>query len=415
MTLNMTNAGLNILLRALAGARIVFTRVQIGNGEAQTSATAEALSNPLLELPIQAIEVSVANVTLQTKFNNNTVEAGFRHTETGIWVQSQDDDTQEVLYAYGTQPEATADYISASGDNILETQMDFLVFVGESQNISAIISESLVYASAADLKAHIDNKQNPHGVTAEQVGLGSVPNVPTNGQTPTYAIPGSLAALISGEKLGTAMGKIARAVLNLIEHLKNNVAHVTAEERNTWNNKAAGSHNHSATDINNGILGVARGGTGKSSWTANRLLYPTSASNIGQMAAPSQDEMYLCQNQTGAPFWKKIVPPTVPPTSESGTYVGGGKTGSNARNSITFQNGLPKLVFIKQSNMLRWGVLCLSSNTATGFSVIDNGTQSALIVSTSGNTVSWYYDSADSHPANQLDHYGNTFVYVGIF
>ena len=48
MTLNMTNAGLNILLRALAGDRIVFTRVQIGNGEGQSPATAEALSNPLL-------------------------------------------------------------------------------------------------------------------------------------------------------------------------------------------------------------------------------------------------------------------------------------------------------------------------------------------------------------------------------
>lgn len=413
MTLNMTNAGLNILLRALAGDRIVFTRVQIGNGEGQSPATAEALSNPLLELPIQTIQVNAANVTLQTKFNNNTVEAGFRHTETGIWVQNQDDATVEVLYAYGTQPEATADYISASGDSILETQMDFMVFVGEAENVSAIVSESLVYASAADLKAHTEDTGNPHNVTAQQVGLGNVPNVSTNDQTPTYTVATALSGLASGEKLSVAFGKIGATILSLISHLKDtkNPHKVDAKQIGA----AAASHEHTATDITKGTLGVSRGGTGKSSWTANRLLYPTSASNIGQMAAPSQDEMYLCQNQTGAPFWKKIVPPTVPPTSESGTYVGGGKTGSNARNSITFQNGLPKLVFIKQSNMLRWGVLCLSSNTATGFSVIDNGTQSALIVSTSGNTVSWYYDSTDSHPANQLDHYGHTFVYVGIF
>ena len=114
-----------------------------------------------------------------------------------------------------------------------------MIFVGEAQNVTAEISESLAYASAAELKAHIDNKQNPHGVTAEQVGLGNVPNVGTDDQTPTYAIPGSLAALVSGEKLGTAMGKIARAVLNLIDHLKDSTAHITASERSKWNNKAS--------------------------------------------------------------------------------------------------------------------------------------------------------------------------------
>ena len=413
MILNMTNAGLNILLRALAGDRIVFTRVQIGNGEGQSPAAAEALSNPLLELPIQTIQVNAANVTLQTKFNNNTVEAGFRHTETGIWVQNQDDATVEILYAYGTQPEATADYISASGDSILETQMDFMVFVGEAENVSAIVSESLVYASAADLKSHTKDTGNPHNVTSQQVGLGNVPNVSTNDQTPTYTVATALSGLASGEKLSVAFGKIGAAILSLISHLKNtkNPHNIDAKQIGA----AEASHEHTATNITKGTLGVSRGGTGKSSWTANQLLYPISASNIGQMAAPSKDGMYLRQNRTGAPFWAEAEQPIIPPTSEAGTYVGGGKTGSNARNSITFQNGLPKLVFIKQSNMLRWGVLCLSSNTATGFSVIDNGTQSALIVSTSGNTVSWYYDSADSHPANQLDHYGNTFVYVGIF
>ena len=99
MTLNLTNAGLNVLLRALAGDKIIFTKVQIGNGAPQTAATAETLSNPLLDLPVQAIEVGATNATLQTKFNNSSVEAGFRNTETGIWVQNQDDDTQEVLYA----------------------------------------------------------------------------------------------------------------------------------------------------------------------------------------------------------------------------------------------------------------------------------------------------------------------------
>lgn len=405
MTLNLTNAGLNVLLRALAGDRIIFTKAQIGNGEAQAPATAEALSNPLLDLPIQAIEVSTTNATLQTKFNNSAVEAGFRHTETGIWVQNQDDDTAEVLYAYGTQPEATADYISASGDSILETQMDFLVFVGESTNISAIISESLVYASATELKAHVENTENPHSVTKKQVGLGNVPNVETNDQTPTYTTPDTLSALASGEKLGVAMGKLAKAVLSLIAHLKDvkNPHKVDAKQIGA----AEASHEHTATDITKGTLGVARGGTGKGSWTANRLIYPSGAAAFSQLPFPASDGMFLRQSKSGAPYWAA--------GCQTGTYLGQGRTGSGAKSSLTFSDGLPKIVFIQEkTNQGRWGMLLLNPAAPCGMSVV-NGITSNLTVTVSGNTVSWYYNSTESHPANQLDTNGSTHVYVGIF
>lgn len=70
-------------------------------------------------------------------------------------------------------------------------------------------------------KQHEENKDNPHSVTAEQVGLGNVPNVATNDQTPTYTTASSTTALASGEKLSVAMGKIAKAVSSLISHLSN--------------------------------------------------------------------------------------------------------------------------------------------------------------------------------------------------
>lgn len=60
---------------------------------------------------------------------------------------------------------------------------------------------------------------NPHSVTKEQVGLGNVPNVGTNDQTPSYTAASSLAALSSGEKLSVAFGKLAKAVSSLISHL----------------------------------------------------------------------------------------------------------------------------------------------------------------------------------------------------
>ncbi len=66
----------------------------------------------------------------------------------------------------------------------------------------------------------------------DDVGLGNVPNVSTNNQTPTYTVATTLAKLTSGEKLSAAMGKIAKAITDLISHIgnKNNPHGVTAAQ-----------------------------------------------------------------------------------------------------------------------------------------------------------------------------------------
>lgn len=47
-------------------------------------------------------------------------------------------------------------------------------------------------------------------ITKEDIGLGNVPNVATNDQTPTYTLPATADYLKSGEKLGVSLGKIAK-------------------------------------------------------------------------------------------------------------------------------------------------------------------------------------------------------------
>ncbi len=49
-------------------------------------------------------------------------------------------------------------------------------------------------------------------ITKEAVGLGNVPNVATNDQTPTYTAASTLATLVSSEKLSVSMGKIMLAM-----------------------------------------------------------------------------------------------------------------------------------------------------------------------------------------------------------
>lgn len=141
------------------------------------------------------------------------------------------------------------------------------------------------------IRMHVSDTDNPHRVDKSQVGLGNVPNVATNDQTPTYTAAPSLTDLSSGEKLSSAFGKLMKAVSSLISHIssrdnphqvtatqvgaspsghnhdstyqpKGNYApaththtaaqvnedashrFVTDAEKSTWNSKADGSHNH---------------------------------------------------------------------------------------------------------------------------------------------------------------------------
>lgn len=266
MALKLTPSGMDLLLRTIAGeATIDFTAVQLGNG-ADAGESAAALSNPLLTVEISSYDVGDIFVTLTSTFSNQTVSAGFRATELGVLAKDPDDPERTLLYAYAYTQDDQADYIPASADKVLETQMDVMVYIGDAQNVTASISESLVYASKAELEAHIQDASNPHKVTKEQVGLGSVPNVATNDQTPTYTMAGTLTALVSGERLSAAMGKLARAVSSLISHLadRKNPHGVTAAQAGA----AAASHKHSAADITSGVLGTARGGTGNANGQA---------------------------------------------------------------------------------------------------------------------------------------------------
>ena len=260
MALKLTPSGTDLLLRAIAGeVNIKFTAIQLGNG-ADAGKSAAALSNPLLTAEISSYEVGDVFVTLRTTFSNSQVSASFRATEVGVLAHDPDTADGTLLYAYQYTTEGESDYIPASADKVLETQMDVLVYIGDAENVTASISQSLVYASRAELEAHVQNKGNPHKVTAEQVGLGNVSNVSTNDQTPTYTEASAIAKLKSGEKLSIAFGKISKSVSSLIAHMKNgeNPHKVTAEQVGA----AKSSHKHSTNDLTGGVLGVARGGTG---------------------------------------------------------------------------------------------------------------------------------------------------------
>lgn len=74
---------------------------------------------------------------------------------------------------------------------------------------------------------------------------------------------------------------------------------------------AAFSHTHDADDVDQGVLNIGRiptvnvshGGTGRTSFLANRLIYPASTDTIDQLSFPTVSGSVLRQGISGAPYW----------------------------------------------------------------------------------------------------------------
>lgn len=257
----LTNAGISLLLRAIAGEEIIFTRFACGKGDVPSNPTLLTdLVDRVMDFGCDEPDESESGyIKIPGSFSSSDVETDFQWRETGLYCKADGDD-DDVLYAYchyGTGTEIVAN------DSVLtEQQVIMIVAIGTASHVTVQISASALYASKEDFEEHIAAR-NPHGTTKGDVGLGSVPNVATNDQTPTYTAPGSVTELVSGEKLSVAFGKIKAAITALIAHLasRNNPHGVTLAQVGG----AAASHTHAAGAIISGILSPSRGGTGVSS------------------------------------------------------------------------------------------------------------------------------------------------------
>lgn len=270
----LTTNGISLMVRAMGGEGITFTKIAIGNGEAPTDfAELTKLQNELVSMEISELVTEDQYVIIKSTMTNSDFEAGFYWTELGVYAQDPDGG-DDVLYAYAhyaiTGDEA-ATYIPASDSSLVEITHSVHVFVGELENVTAMLTKHSEFASAADLKTHVENEENPHKVTKAQVGLGLLVNALPENQKPKFTATASaytynsttgtynFTNIFSGETVGNMLRKIWTFINLMIGHLNAiNPHRVTAAQTGA----AAISHQHSATDITKGTLGLARGGTG---------------------------------------------------------------------------------------------------------------------------------------------------------
>ena len=243
----VTNDGLELLAKCVLGESVEITSA--AGGETVSPAVSlmaiKEIAEPKHDLNIAKTERIKNGITVNVRTQNNGLSEGYWLKQIGLFARLKGSEAAPVLLA--VIQDKDGEFVPKEEENpeyLLE--YDFVIPINNAENISVSVSPN-TFATLEDVEemsGHINDKSNPHAVTKTQIGLGNVPNVVTNDQTPTYTVSANLSELSGGEKLSAAFGKLAKAVKELIAHLADNTRHITSSERTAWNGKAAGSHTH---------------------------------------------------------------------------------------------------------------------------------------------------------------------------
>lgn len=280
--LAVTRNGSILFADVQAGAVLIPTRIVLGSGDMPAGATSETMT--AVVTPVKSLDINKRKrspdglATFGGMYTNADVAEPFYFREQALFCRAEYRDTSgnvtksvdEVLFAYGNAGN-TADYMPAYGTNTaVERQIDIVVWIGNTATVELSV-ESGVFVTVAQaqslVNAHTQNKENPHSVTKDQVGLGNVPNVTPENQTPVFSNDygsitvkdgvTSFANIVNGDKLGEMFQKLRTAVYVLISHINGSNPHkITTKTIGA----ADAAHTHQATDVE-GTLGIANGGT----------------------------------------------------------------------------------------------------------------------------------------------------------
>ena len=190
------------------------------NLESNISTTASNINMNMMQLKLDLWEKD-SEIVLMI----NEHEANVRNPHRVTYAQVGADPTGSAAKALSDSKTYTDNKLAElvdSAPETLNTLDELAAALNDDSNFAATMATELgKKTNNTDFTAHTSNVSNPHQVTATQVGLGNVPNVATNDQTPTYTEASTLSTIVSGEKLSVSFGKIMKAITDLISHISN--------------------------------------------------------------------------------------------------------------------------------------------------------------------------------------------------
>ena len=102
---DITTAGLIVLAKGVAGQKINYTKIVLGDGyleEGQTPRTLTGVVSPKATVDITKLKINGdGTVAVGGIFTNGDETEGFYYRELGLYAEDPDPEVGEVLYCYG--------------------------------------------------------------------------------------------------------------------------------------------------------------------------------------------------------------------------------------------------------------------------------------------------------------------------
>lgn len=143
--MTLTNAGQALQTKVLAGAKLTFTRIALGDGQlnGQPISPLTALISQKATVEVDSVRVvNTSTAQVAGFFSNADISTGFWWRETGVF--AQDPDVGEVLYGYTNAGDA-GDYISTVEDNRIEKYIYCSIAVASATTVDITIPSSDTY------------------------------------------------------------------------------------------------------------------------------------------------------------------------------------------------------------------------------------------------------------------------------
>ena len=187
--MELTNAGRNILAKALTGKPLKFTRAWAGDGYLPEGQDVREMTNIVkphreMEIAEMSIPPHIGTAKITVVLTNKELNTGFFFREIGLF--AQDPDTgEDLLYGYCNSGD-TADYMPGQdGPDAVYYRFDLTVIVDQAQNVTAVFSDNPLAVTHKQLdertdillkhfREHEENLQHPINCLAQASIINSL-------------------------------------------------------------------------------------------------------------------------------------------------------------------------------------------------------------------------------------------------
>lgn len=222
----LTNRGKILQSKAQSGVALKYTRIALGDGRLGASSILElnTLIHEVKTLPIAKLKILTGGrAVVGSVLTNQELISGFYFRELGVF--AIDPDIGEILYCYGNAGDL-AEYIPASGSDIIEKNIDVQMIVGNASNVSAAIDTSLVWETVEGsqekvnvaliaAKDHTDQEIGNHIANGVGHGTSSKAEAQAGTSHASYMTPLRVAeAILALQAVASVNGKKGSVTLN---------------------------------------------------------------------------------------------------------------------------------------------------------------------------------------------------------